>query len=390
MSSMIPLAVIALQGLAARRLRTALSCLSLILAVLALVAVEAASSVAQSAVLAQTVLLEGKPATYGIQLEPSMQLLQRSEQAAVSLRDRLGSSSVVRVAQTTGLAPAGGDGGGILVTAFQGPLLDVRPYPILSGVWPSASDALVPNVVVNRAASQFLTPGSESVPVNLSPAAGVVAVRVVGVIENGDDQPQVYLQLTDAEEWDTTIGELWETTILVHVPQEAVSRAPSQIGTATALAGLGSSEVRRLDQFAAFQETLDTVRLTFVLVAVLGMTVGMLGILNIGLATLGERVEELALRRATGATRGQIAAIVLLEALFTALFAAIVAIVLARITFPWTAYVMFPNLPDVVDFDFPYLAALVGILASAAAGILGGALPAIRAARISIATVMRA
>ncbi len=52
------------------------------------------------------------------------------------------------------------------------------------------------------------------------------------------------------------------------------------------------------------------------------LLIGVAGILNVGLATVGERIEEFALRRAVGTPRSLLAGIVLAETLLTGLFTA--------------------------------------------------------------------
>jgi putative ABC transport system permease protein len=112
--------------------------------------------------------------------------------------------------------------------------------------------------------------------------------------------------------------------------------------------GLSTEAPERLDRLGLTADTLATVRLTFLLVAAVALVVGALGILNIGLVALRERVEEIALRRATGALALQIGLSVLAESVLAALTAACLA------------------------------------------GFAGGLIPAVRAARMDIANVMRA
>ena len=60
--------------------------------------------------------------------------------------------------------------------------------------------------------------------------------------------------------------------------------------------------------------------------------IGVAGILNVGLATVGERVEEFALRRAVGTPRALLAGIVLAETLITGLLTAALAIGVSALT----------------------------------------------------------
>jgi putative ABC transport system permease protein len=131
-------------------------------------------------------------------------------------------------------------------------------------------------------------------------------------------------------------------------------------------------------------------RLIFLGIAALVLLVGVAGILNVGLATVGERVEEFALRRAVGTPRSLLAGIVLAETLFTGLFTAAGAIGAAALCLKVMARLFGSRFGFLVGMDFPWQAGAAGVVAGLVAGLLGGFIPAVRAARIPIATVMRA
>ena len=131
-------------------------------------------------------------------------------------------------------------------------------------------------------------------------------------------------------------------------------------------------------------------RLIFFGLASLVLLIGVGGILNVGLATVGERVEEFALRRAVGTPRLLLAGIVLSETLLTGLLTAAAAIGAAALALRVAGSILANREPALANIGFPWQAAVAGIVAGLAAGILGGLIPAVRAARIPIATVMRA
>ena len=141
------------------------------------------------------------------------------------------------------------------------------------------------------------------------------------------------------------------------------------------------------------ETSLLIMQLIFYTMAGMVLLIGVAGILNVGLATVGERIEEFALRRAVGTPRLLLAGIVLAETLLTGLFTAAAAIGFAALVLKVLApflggggYIGF----DTSDLSFPWQAAVAGVTAGLIAGVLGGLIPAIRAARIPIATVMRA
>jgi putative ABC transport system permease protein len=131
-------------------------------------------------------------------------------------------------------------------------------------------------------------------------------------------------------------------------------------------------------------------RLVFLAMAGLVLLIGTAGILNVGLATVGERVEEFALRRAVGTPRVLLAGIVLAETLLTGLMTAALAIATGAAGLRFAASLFRSRWPSLSGIEFPWQAGVAGVIAGLVAGLLGGLIPAIRAARIPIATVMRA
>jgi putative ABC transport system permease protein len=124
------------------------------------------------------------------------------------------------------------------------------------------------------------------------------------------------------------------------------------------------------------------------------LLIGVAGILNVGLATVGERVEEFALRRAVGTPRLLLAGILLAGIVFGG-DASHGSVRRRRdrsrdIRRQGGRHVAGTFLssrePFLQNLEFPWQAGVAGVIA----GLLGGLIPAIRAARTPIAMVMRA
>jgi putative ABC transport system permease protein len=157
------------------------------------------------------------------------------------------------------------------------------------------------------------------------------------------------------------------------------------------LKGIGSETwIQTVDAKKQMESELKLLRLVFLAMASLVLLIGVAGILNVGLATVGERVEEFALRRAVGTPRMLLAGIVLAETLLTGLFTAAVAIGVSAAGLKAVSVVLGDSEPFLQNLQFPWDAGLAGIIAGLVAGVLGGFIPALRAAGIPIATVMRA
>ena len=138
------------------------------------------------------------------------------------------------------------------------------------------------------------------------------------------------------------------------------------------------------------ESVLNLMRWVFLGMASLVLLIGVAGILNVGLATVGERIEEFALRRAVGTPRVLLAGIVLAETLFTGLFTAAGAIACGILGLKVVTTLFAGQEPFLENLQFPWQAGVAGVVAGLVAGLLGGLIPALRAARIPIATVMRA
>ena len=114
----------------------------------------------------------------------------------------------------------------------------------------------------------------------------------------------------------------------------------------------------------------------FVLLGGLSLIVGAIGITNITLVSVIERISEIGLRRAIGATRGHIAAQFLLESASMGLIGGVLGASLGvLIVVAVSAYQVWT---PVLDPAAPFLAPLIG----GAIGLLSGTYPAMRAARL--------
>jgi putative ABC transport system permease protein len=113
------------------------------------------------------------------------------------------------------------------------------------------------------------------------------------------------------------------------------------------------------------------------------LLVGAVGVANIMIISVLERRSEIGLRRALGATRGQIRTQFLSEAVLLALIGGIAGVVagaLATITYAHTKH---------WDVVIPTEAWAGGIAAAIAIGAIAGLLPAIRAAQLSPTEALR-
>jgi putative ABC transport system permease protein len=272
---------------------------------------------------------------------------------------------------------------------------DVRPFRPLrpqTGEWLEFATvpSMAPRIVVNLEAAKGFKRYKVPAEMRIGGAAANITPQFVGVVDDGDVQPRAYVRLDELNTWLPSAnlagpngnGEL----------QVLVSPgSPVQQVLVAKLRGIGQEPwIETVDAKKQMKDQLKLLRLVFLAMASLVLLIGVAGILNVGLATVGERVEEFALRRAVGTPRMLLAGIVLAETLLTGLFTAAVAIGVSAAGLKVVSVTLGSSEPFLQDLQFPWEAGIAGIIAGLVAGILGGFVPALRAAGIPIATVMRA
>jgi len=265
---------------------------------------------------------------------------------------------------------------------------------LLSGQWLdfTSPPSFSPRLVVNRAAAVGLNRYHVPAQLHIDGAPVDATPRIVGVVEDGAPEPAVYLRTDELLNWlpPASIGSTGGGLELMAAPTAADTIPILRSRLRAAGLDPGSVQVETVNTHARLDPALTVLRWIFFGLAALVLLIGVAGILNVGLATVGERVEEFALRRAVGTPRSLLAGIVLAETLVTGLLTAGAAIGVAVVGLRYLDRVLENRIPIPLDATFPWQAGVAGVVAGLVAGLLGGLIPAIRAARIPIATVMRA
>ncbi|QMU97743.1 ABC transporter permease [Microbacterium esteraromaticum] len=189
------------------------------------------------------------------------------------------------------------------------------------------------------------------------------------------------------------------------LPQEAMLRYDIWVGehevaevgrslAADLRAGMPAGDsvaVTRADWAAStgFQQSQRMTELILSGIAVLILALGALSLINIQLVAMRQRVREIGVRRAFGATAGRIFTTVLLESLVATTVAGVIgiAVVVAVLRSPLLIESIFPALVDVPPF--PIRAALTGLLAAVVVGALAGFVPALVALRVKVIDAIR-
>ena len=128
-----------------------------------------------------------------------------------------------------------------------------------------------------------------------------------------------------------------------------------------------------IEQFSGFT---SGIKLFALCVSVIALIVAGIGIMNIMLVSVTERIKEIGIRKAIGATKNDILTQFLLEAVFLIQFGGIVGIILGVSGGNIVSFLF--NIPAVIPLDW----ALIGLIVCSAIGIGFGIYPAWRAAEL--------
>lgn len=123
-------------------------------------------------------------------------------------------------------------------------------------------------------------------------------------------------------------------------------------------------------------KTANALTVVLLLVAMVTLVVGGVGIMNIMLATVTTRIREIGIRKAIGATAGEIRVQFLSEAVLISLVGGIIGTILG-LALPWSVRFL-------TNYRIPIsgLSAIIALLVSMLVGVIFGTVPATRAANL--------
>jgi putative ABC transport system permease protein len=291
------------------------------------------------------------------------------------------------------------------VIFFQGQAVDasygtMHRVALLEGRWftEADNDRLAPAIIIN----EYLWKQMGSPDLATHPSV---------VLLGDDDVAAVVIGVTPSPTWDQSqsmymlYSAFARTTNPVLVAQQPPSYeywVPSELSEQLsglikrdAIGALGDTyqvDVMRVDyeaQLDVGQDPNAQIKLLIGGIAVLVLGLGGLGLVNISLVTVRQRIREIGIRRSFGATAGRVFFAVMMESVVATLVAGIAGVAVA-IMFVQSPYIQSRIGDGVVDVPpFPVNAALLGIAASVAVGAIGGLLPAIVALRVKVIDAIR-
>jgi putative ABC transport system permease protein len=270
--------------------------------------------------------------------------------------------------------------------------------PMSHGSWFAASDQtrLAPAIVVNDVFWRQL--GSPDLRTH--PTASVLGEHpttavVIGVTRSSpyEDTPTMYL-LTEAYAAMADSAAQngpppgFEAWVPPDIAQQLIPLLKRDLSGA---APAGSTvEVNRSD-YAAYGDGDPLLPFKIVVGGVAGLVLflGALGLVNISLVTVRQRIREIGIRRSFGATAGRVFFAVMMESVVATLAAGVVGVAaaIAIVENPWLQSQISQGVVDLPPF--PIEAAVIGLVAATAVGALAGLLPAIVAVRVKVIDAIR-
>ena len=185
------------------------------------------------------------------------------------------------------------------------------------------------------------------------------------------------------------LGRKYFDRIIVSADSETHIKETVRDITETVRANHNITDPKKDDFFVETQADLAerlktiTTALTLFLSGVAGISlfVGGVGIMNIMLVSVTERTREIGLRKAVGARSRDILSQFLFEAVILTLLGGVIGITLGSLLSFIISYAISAFALATWSFSFPYLGAALGLLVSAAVGLIFGLYPARQASR---------
>jgi putative ABC transport system permease protein len=380
------LAGLASIGLRTRKLRAGLSALGIAIGVAAIVAVLGLASSSQAALLAEIARL----GTYLLTVTNGQNFNGGTAELPTAAPGMISRLSGVLSVQATGTVAH--------VNAYRSPLIPavntnalsvdaatldlpaVAGTSVAQGSYLNAATARLPVAVLGAAAAQRL--GIDRVRPGMRIVVGNQWFYVVGILNPAVLAPEVNSEILvgfpAAEKYLSFDGHPSEIYIRTVNTQAATTSVDGLLGAQANPANPSGVDVAQpSDVLTAQAETAGTFNNLFLGLGAVALLVGAVGVANIMVISVLERRQEIGLRRALGATRGQIRIQFLAEAILLSVAGGVVGVAVGVLA---TAVYAHAHGEAIV---IPPDAWVGGLAATLLIGAAAGLLPAIRAARLS-------
>jgi len=383
--------------------RVVLSLVGVFLAVLAMTSVTALGEIAAQVQQEQAEASGGRTATIGVQAyDPVTGSVPEAEWDAgvdaLMARYGMPEEAVATLAYGSALYRAPGGTHQVDTTRVSpsyGPLHRIQP---VEGRWfrTGDRDSMSPALVVNRDFLSLLGVSDlSSHPTVVIGGPEPVLATVIGVVAGNGGYPSVYRIDESAGDgaavagggatwWSPPSLELW-----VPADQADAVAAAVQTDLGRLLPGAEISANRQDPE--NLEDTIAKLRLAVRAVGLVVLALGGLGVLNIGLVTVRQRIREIGVRRSFGATSGRVFSAVVLESVVATALAGLAAVALSVAivrNLPLEQW-LGGGIPLADAPGFPVSAAVEGLVAATAVGALAGLVPALIAVRVKVIDAIR-
>jgi putative ABC transport system permease protein len=380
--------------------RVLLALVGVAVAITALTSAIAVSRIAQQVIAEEQEAYSGRAATltmYAWNSTGTPEAAEAVDEAWTGLLDRYGIQYATRMTyvSTRVQFPTGIEDTEIQVVDPDYAVM--HRLTMLEGSWFSPGDAerLVPVIVVNEAFwDRIGRPDVRTHPIVTMPGLGGIDALVIGVYAESGDYPSARMLTSQYASLVPDQANMGQGEYRMWVPvDQADALADAMKVTMTALIGAGPDDVQvqRSDYGAWGDDGFDVFRLITVAIAAVILLLGALGLLNIALVSVKQRIREIGIRRSYGATSGRVFFSVLMESVVATAAAGFVGVMLSIILVRASPIALErfagQTIQDVPPF--PAEAAVIGLLAATVVGALAGIIPALIAVRVKVIDAIR-
>ena len=255
---------------------------------------------------------------------------------------------------------------------------------MLAGRWVVSSDVdqrLVPVVISETLWNQLGRAPIDQVPIVLHTSDGT-AMRVVGITKSKSsyDMPTVFAHYDAAR---ISFSQMSTPSMIAWVGTENADQARENLPRALAsILGEGwKVSVSGGEHEDIGEEQLGTISNVIMVIGGIIVFLGALGLLNVAIVTVRQRVREIGIRRAVGASAARVFFAVFMESVVATFVAGIIGVGIAVVVVRFLPLeALGVTLSDTPAF--PAGAAIAGVAISTSIGALCGIIPALAAVRI--------
>lgn len=284
------------------------------------------------------------------------------------------------------------------------PFAEMFRIRMTEGVWfqPGDEERLAPAVVINSALWERLgSPAMETHPTISSPSHGFGTLVIVGVYasQEWDTDPGLKLLAGGLRQISTDQQYVEFSTNLqryMWIP-EGIEKPLSQRlkqAFAAVVGTEGMVDTYRSDYQLNGEDPTVIMRNIALMIGAVVLLLGALSLVNITLVSVRQRIREIGVRRAFGATQGRVFFSVMLESIVGTFIAGVVGIIIAILIIqnPWVQNSLISLMFGQGLLDpppFPMSAAITGLVIAVAVGALAGLIPAIVAVKVKVIDAIR-